>query len=471
MSNWICIDFGTCNSAAAIEIDGAPKLVSPNNLPFFPTVACVLSKDNIVVGQSAEMFRTKCPEHFLQEFKLDIDKELDCNGADYRRVVAAFLKYIKSSAEIENNNTPLDKALITIPAMYTNADKRKEVMRLAALDAGFSEVEFMREPQAAAYHYVYINGSAAAGLSLIYDLGGGTFDPTLIDMTKVNNPVLWGGDVGVKCGGQFFDAAIYKEAQRCAKNMGKPLIRDERLKDYVACRKLKEDLSAQLSSTTLLSNNEYFTLSREELRVLITDRLRLTFDACNTLISTSDKSWDDIERILLVGGSTSMPIVSDMLGKHLASYNANDVRIVRSMKGMNGEYNHKYAVCLGGIAYITKMVFKRSEREEEKVGVVICGNRVCQLKEGTNTFGRANGCDFIFDDPAMSREHFVIDVSCDINGHYEYLLTTMSTSKATTVGILSLDLRYPFTPKNTMLEDGMVIVAGRTKFSMKRIMK
>ena len=77
MSNWICIDFGTCNSAAAIEIDGAPKLVSPNNLPFFPTVACVLSKDNIVVGQSAEMFRTKCPEHFLQEFKLDIDKELD----------------------------------------------------------------------------------------------------------------------------------------------------------------------------------------------------------------------------------------------------------------------------------------------------------------------------------------------------------------------------------------------------------
>ena len=53
MSNWICIDFGTCNSAAAIEIDGAPKLVSPNNLPFFPTVACVLSKDNIVVGQSA----------------------------------------------------------------------------------------------------------------------------------------------------------------------------------------------------------------------------------------------------------------------------------------------------------------------------------------------------------------------------------------------------------------------------------
>ena len=49
MGNWVCIDFGTCNSAAAIEIDGRPKLVSPNNVPFFPTVACVLSRDKIVV--------------------------------------------------------------------------------------------------------------------------------------------------------------------------------------------------------------------------------------------------------------------------------------------------------------------------------------------------------------------------------------------------------------------------------------
>lgn len=470
MGNWVSIDFGTCNSAAAIEIDGAPKLVSPNNLPFFPTVACVLSKDNIVVGQSAEAFRSKCSEHFLQEFKLEIDKDLDCNGADYRRVVAAFLKYIKSCAEIENNNKPLDKVLITIPAMYTNADKRKDVMRLAALDAGFAEVKFMREPQAAAFHYAYINGSAAADLSLIYDLGGGTFDPTLIDMTDVNNPILLGGDSGVKCGGQFFDAAIYKEAQNRAKDTGKPLARDKRLEDYAACRKLKEDLSAQSSSTTLLTNGEHFILSRENLQTLIADRLKLTLDACDTLISTSDKCWGDIERILLVGGSTAIPLVSDMLNRHLSSHDASNVRIVRSMKGMNGDYDHKYAVCLGGIAYITQMAFRKSEpKPEEKIGEIVCDTRICQLKEGTNTFGRSNNCDFIFDDPAMSREHFMIDVSRDKNEHYEYLLTTMSTSKATTVGILSLDLRYPFTPKNAMLKDGSIIVAGHTKLTMKKL--
>ena len=77
MGNWVCIDFGTCNSAAAIEIDGRPKLVLPNNIPFFPTVACVLSRDKIVVCQNAESFKTRYPESFLQEFKLDIANSPD----------------------------------------------------------------------------------------------------------------------------------------------------------------------------------------------------------------------------------------------------------------------------------------------------------------------------------------------------------------------------------------------------------
>ena len=95
MGNWVCIDFGTCNSAAAIEIDGRPKLVLPNNIPFFPTVACVLSRDKIVVCQNAESFKTRYPESFLQEFKLDIANSPDCNGVDYQKVVAEILRYIK----------------------------------------------------------------------------------------------------------------------------------------------------------------------------------------------------------------------------------------------------------------------------------------------------------------------------------------------------------------------------------------
>ena len=213
MGNWVCIDFGTSNSAAAIVVDGRPKLVSPNNKSYFPTVACVLGKDKIAVCQSAEQFKTKYPEFYLQEFKLNIAEPLDCNGVGYREVIAAILRHIKGCAEIENNGNRIDNVMLTIPAIYTESDRRKDVMRQAALDAGFQKVAFMREAHAAALHYAYIQGTETVGLSLVYDLGGGTFDPALIMLSGENEPDFLGCDSGVKCGGQYFDAAFYKQAQ------------------------------------------------------------------------------------------------------------------------------------------------------------------------------------------------------------------------------------------------------------------
>ena len=66
------------------------------------------------------------------------------------------------------------------------------------------------------------------------------------------------------------------------------------------------------------------------------------------------------------------------------------------MTGINGEYNHNYAVCLGGIAYIERLLDKQEQPSmaEEQIGILICGNEVCQLKEGVNTFGRSSEQDF-----------------------------------------------------------------------------
>lgn len=471
MGNWVCIDFGTCNSAAAIEIDGRPKLVSPNNVPFFPTVACVLSRDKIVVCQNAESFKTHYPESFLQEFKLDIANSPDCNGVDYQKVVAEILRYIKGCSEVENNGARLDRVILTIPAIYTEQDSRKDIMRLAALDAGFTTVEFLREPQAAAWYYAYINDSRSAGLSLIYDLGGGTFDPALMDMGEVDNPTFLGCNSGVKCGGQYFDAAVYKKAQKEATDMDKPLVREKRWNDYEACKKLKESLSASPSGTIILSNDEFFSLNREGLNALIGEKLDLTLSACDSMLKTTHKEWTHINQVLLVGGSTSIPLVSEKLRQHLASHNASEVRIIRSMTGINGEYNHNYAVCLGGIAYIERLLDKQEQppMAEEQIGILICGNEVCQLKEGVNTFGRSSEQDFSFSDPAMSREHFTIDVSRNSSGHYEYLVTTMSQKKATIINDrLALNLNVPFAPRNIALVDGATIQAGVTRFQFKK---
>lgn len=467
MGNWVCIDFGTSNSAAAIVVDGRPKLVSPNNKSYFPTVACVLGKDKIAVCQSAEQFKTKYPEFYLQEFKLNIAEPLDCNGVGYREVIAAILRHIKGCAEIENNGNRIDNVMLTIPAIYTESDRRKDVMRQAAFDAGFQKVTFMREAHAAALHYAYIQGTETVGLSLVYDLGGGTFDPALIMLSGENEPDFLGCDSGVKCGGQYFDAAIYKQAQAEAKVAGAPLDRSSKWSDFWACRLLKEDLSATYEATTLLSNGNPFTLSRPDFEELIRKKLYLTLDACDMMMTSARREWTEVEQILLVGGSTAIPLVSSLLQQHLISHNAPKVKVIRSLNGPNGEYNHNYAVCLGGITLAeTKLLHPEPEPEPEpEIGELVNNGKRCRLKLGTNTFGRDRGQDYVFDDPHMSREHFEVIVTKNEGRGFRYKLQTVSTSRATVVnGTLALDRTIPFAPKEIELKDGMTVLAGRTKF-------
>lgn len=461
MGKWVCIDFGTCNSAAAIIVDHSPTLVCPNNRSFFPTVACVIGKDEIAVCHSAEQFRAKYPEFYLQEFKLDIDKPLDCNGADYPKIIAAILGYIKSCAETENNGESIENVLLTVPAIYTGNDRRLDVMKEAAAMAGFRGIEFMTEPNAAALHFAWIQGKGSGNISVIYDLGGGTFDTTLIKTDSNGHSEILGYDSGIKCGGQYFDAAIYKAASKIAGNSGKPLSRDCRWNDFSACRMLKEDLSAKTSASTLLSNGESFTLSRSEFEEMIKNRLRLTIDACDNMLSVSKKQWSDIDNILLVGGSTSIPLVSELLKNHLISHNAQNVKIIRNHAGTNGKYDHNYAVCLGGI---TVKDFK--EKNSGCTGKLLCIGKEFPLHSGTNTFGRGQDQDFIFDDAKMSRAHFIIDAEDDNGKGWIYKLTTVSNTKSTTINhTLALDKNVTFAPQSIELENGMTIVAGQTEFT------
>ena len=87
-NHWLCIDFGTCNTAAAFLVGGKPHLVSYGNSSFFPTVACVLESGEIQVCQNAEPLRDRFPEFFQQEFKLQIADPVDINGHSYEDIVA-----------------------------------------------------------------------------------------------------------------------------------------------------------------------------------------------------------------------------------------------------------------------------------------------------------------------------------------------------------------------------------------------
>lgn len=459
--NWVCIDFGTCNSAAAIEIDGTAHIVTYVNQQFFPSIACVLDDGNIEVCQNAEAYRLSNPETFIQEFKLNIADPVDINSKSYEDIITAILSFIKGCAESENNGHTIDNVILTIPVIYTAHDPRKTVMTNSAKRAGFKQIEFLSEPQAAALHYADISGSDNVGLSLIYDLGGGTFDPALLEI-KNKSVKLLGHETGINCGGHFFDKAIYYFISTQAREKNNPLLRNKRLDDYASCRRIKEELSINDNATQLFSNGVKYSISRETFNDLIKDHINLTLQACDKLISTAGKQWSDLRQILLVGGSTAIPLISDQLSKHRVSHNAPNIKIIRNAKGKNGKYNHRFATCMGGIS--SKIL--PPPPPPEKIASVSVNGQLIQLHQGENTFGRDSSMNFTFNDLYMSRHHFTITVTKSCDNKYNYVLTTKSQTKATILNNYeALELRYaPISRISVELQDNFTITAGKTKF-------
>lgn len=457
--NWLAVDFGTCNTAAAFLVGGVPHTVTYGNTQLFPTVACVLPDGQILVCGNAEVQRDRYPEYFKQEFKLGIADPADINGCNYEDIVAEILTFVRHAAELDNNGTPHSKVLLTVPAVYTATDSRKEVMRRAAERAGFVDVEFMPEPHAAALHFAWVNGATPKKLTLVYDLGGGTFDPVLVD-TSVTTPRIL-GEGGADCGGQFFDADIYRHISGLMREAGKPLKRADRLADYRACRQLKETLSVEPQATQVMSNGETVTLTRDTFNELIRPRLRLTFDACDHVISTAGRSWADVGQVLFVGGSTAIPLIGEMLGAHMRSHNAGSVRAVRTLSGSRGSYSHLFATCLGAITS------KIGAGAGGPAAALLMGTRRFPLHDGLNSFGRADDCDnTVGGDPSLSRLHFTVEAERGADGMYVYTLRSLSQSSPTMLnGTEALDPRFvPFCRDSAKIRHGDEIKAGNSVF-------
>ena len=240
----------------------------------------------------------------------------------------------------------------------------------------------------------------------------------------------------------------------------------KKIEDYTVCKRIKEILSVRESTSQVFSNGECIEVDRTEFEKLIKKQILLTFEACDSVVYSANVKWRDVNQILLVGGSTAIPCISEMLKKHLVSHNAPNVKIIRNTTGQKGEYNYRFATCLGGIS--TKI--QPPKAPKEPIGQLNVNGKTLQLKEGVNTFGRDCNMDFTFDDAYMSRKHFSITVTRDTNSHCNYNLTTCSEKRPTIINNLDvLDLSsFPLTKKSIMLQDNWFIVAGKTKFIFKR---
>ncbi|WP_254824603.1 Hsp70 family protein [Haloglomus halophilum] len=321
----IGIDLGTTNSAMAYldaEDGGTEMIQNDRGDDTTPSVVLIEEDadegDQITVGEAALTRRRISPERVLARTKQDIDKEeevtYEIGGEEYTPVQAAsyILGYLKEQAE-QSLDEAVEGAVITVP--YDFANRGRQRTEKAAEAAGFEVDEIINEPTAACLSYIHQED--VDGTLLVYDLGGGTFDATLVEAGALINVVSTEGDG--ELGGEDFDDALYEHVSQKIVDEGGPDPADAHEQDQASLQKevkdAKHDLS-DLNNTMFVWENTEVEVTREEFESVIDDKIQQTIEKMDALFekdAVQDEGIDkgDIDNVLLVGGSTRIPLVSE----------------------------------------------------------------------------------------------------------------------------------------------------------------
>lgn len=307
----IGIDLGTTNSLAAVIENNKPLFFKDENgKELHASVVSFDEKGNVInVGnkalanydcmQIASIKRlmgknsadiTDIANQF--DFKLNKSNKIIIKDHQYspEEISAEILKYLKKLAE-DSLKVEIKKAVITVPAYFDEA--AKNATKLAAKLAGLEVLRLVNEPTAAALAYGLDNSSE--GIYCIYDLGGGTFDVSILKMQKGVFKVLGvAGDNAL--GGDDFDSLITKEFTKITLSQA---------------RKIKEELSKQ----DFVKIDEIRNLTRQEFESLISEKIQKTITLTENLIDDLDIEADEIKGVVLVGGSTRIPLIRSKLAK------------------------------------------------------------------------------------------------------------------------------------------------------------
>ncbi len=317
------IDLGTTNSVVSIIENGKPKVLeNANGKRTTPSVVS-FKNNEIIVGEAAKRQMETNPNTIASIKRLmGTSKKVKANGKEYtpEEVSAMILSYLKEYAEAKVGNK-ITKAVITVPAYFNNAER--ESTKNAGKIAGLNVERIINEPTAAALAYG-IDKTDKEHKVLVYDLGGGTFDVSVLDLADGTFEVLsTSGDN--KLGGDDWDHKIVEWLKNKIKSdhnhdLSEDHMAMQRLKD--AAEKAKIDLSGQMTTTITLPflamtdsgplNVEY-ELTRAEFEKMTHSLLERTKTPINDALKEAKISASDIGEVLLVGGSTRIPAVQSMV--------------------------------------------------------------------------------------------------------------------------------------------------------------
>jgi molecular chaperone DnaK len=335
----IGIDLGTTYSAAARCVDGRPEIILLDSEPTLPSVVGLQKNGKIAVGKVAKRNQPKSPQDTVVEVKRLMGSGQTVRLGDKtftpQELSAMILRRIKELAEAELGE-PVTGAVITCPAYFT--DPQRGATKEAGEIAGLKVLHIFNEPTAAAYAYGLSHGNDdSVKLFLVYDLGGGTFDVTVIRMTAGQLKVIGTGGDAKLGGGDFDDAIVGWIMEHLAKIPGYlSSLNDERkaalrmrLKWYAEegkkalCNSQSGDpFKFQIPQVDVHQGqpvvfNEPLTMAKfEELIAPLVERsLKCIATALEVPQKKHQYTEKDLTAILLVGGSTRVPLVRTELAK------------------------------------------------------------------------------------------------------------------------------------------------------------
>ena len=327
MSKIIGIDLGTTNSCVSVLEGSEPKVIAnPEGGRTTPSVVA-FKNGEIIVGDAAKRQMVTNPDTVYSVKRLmGTDEKIKANGKEYtpEEISAMILSYMKDYAE-SYLGEKVNKAVITVPAYFNDA--QRQATKNAGKIAGLEVERIINEPTAAALAYG-IDKQEDAHTILVYDLGGGTFDVSILELgdgvyevksTSGNN----------KLGGDDFDNRISDYlVSEFKKENGIDLTSDkmamQRIKD--ASEKAKKDLSGVTStqiSLPFISQGENgplhleLSLTRAKFEDLIKDLVESTLDPVRKALKDAKMTKDDIDKVIFVGGSTRIPMVTELVKKEL----------------------------------------------------------------------------------------------------------------------------------------------------------
>lgn len=322
MGKIIGIDLGTTNSCVAVMEGGQPTIIinSEGNRTT-PSVVAFTKNGERLVGDTAKRQAVTNADRTITSIKRDMgtDRTIKIDGKKYspQEISSMILQKLKKDAE-NHLGEPVTEAVITVPAYFSDAQRKatKDAGRIAGLDVK----RIINEPTAAALAYGLDNASPQK--ILVYDLGGGTFDVSVIEISEGMIEVLaTAGDN--RLGGDDYDQRIcdylLREFQReQGVNLSKDLVAMKRLKEEAEKAKIALSTSASTNInlpyiTTTRSGPVHLdmTLTRSKFEELTYDLTERTAEPVRMALADAGISASQLGKVLLVGGSTRMPAVQN----------------------------------------------------------------------------------------------------------------------------------------------------------------